>query len=134
MKCKYCGQEVLDNENYCKNCGARVEKETFVGEEKVEVVEKQPLKCWSVFANTSRTLGIITLCIFWIPIFGLFGTLTGVPGIVFGVLGKKAKTEEALYNAKKGFITSLVGTILSIVWFISIYIAIIVIAIAASTY
>ena len=43
-------------------------------------------------------------------------------------------TEEAINNAKKGFITSLVGTILSIVWFISIYIAIIVIAIAASTY
>jgi hypothetical protein len=134
MDCKYCGQEILDNENYCKNCGARVEKDTFVGEEKVEVVEKQPLKCWSVFANTSKILGIITLCIFWIPIFGLFGTLTGIPGIVFGVLGKKANTEEAINNAKKGFITSLIGTILSVVLFISIYIAIIVIAIAASTY
>ena len=41
MKCKYCGQEILDNENYCKNCGARVEKETFVGEEKVEVVKEE---------------------------------------------------------------------------------------------
>ena len=132
MKCKYCGQELLENENFCKNCGAKVETETFVEKEKVEV-QKHPLKCWNTFANTSRTLGIITLCIFWIPIFGLFGTLTGVPGIVFGALGKKANTEEALYNAKKGFITSLVGTILSIVLFMAIYIAIII-AIASSAY
>ena len=112
----------------------------YAGGKIQDFLEKQAEKkdseasCWEKFANISRTLGIVTMCTFWIPIFGLFGTLTGIPGIVFGVLGKKANTEEAINNAKKGFITSLVGTILSVVLFISIYIAIIVIAIAASTY
>lgn len=43
--------------------------------------------------------------------------LPGIPGIVFGVMGKYAKEEPYVRKARAGFVMSLIGTILSIVLF-----------------
>ena len=105
MYCKYCGKEHTENDLFCPYCGESiVEKEP----------EKKPAKCWSIFAGIAKALGIVTIATFWIPIFGLYSMIPGIPGIVFGVMGKYAKEEPYVSRAKTGFILSLLGTVLCI--------------------
>ena len=147
MKCKYCGQELLEEANFCSNCGAK--KEETKEQEEIQDIEvinesqanqqkteqgQQPLKCWSIFAKVSKILGIVSLCICWIPIFGLFGILPGIPGIVFGILGKKANNDVANANAKKGFVMSLIGTIVALTFYILIFIVLFVLEVIASAF
>lgn len=109
MFCKYCGKEHADDALYCSNCGEAVNAK--------KVEEKKPARCWSIFARVGKALGIVTLATCWIPIFGLYSLIPGMIGITFGVLGKFAREEPYTSSARTGFITSLIGTILSFVLF-----------------
>ncbi len=108
MYCKYCGKEHGDDASFCTYCGKSI---------KEQEQEKKPARCWSIFANTSKALGIVTIVTFWIPILGLYAMLPGIPGIVFGVMGKYAKEEPYVSKARSGFIMSLIGSILCIPMF-----------------
>lgn len=137
MKCINCNAELLDNTSFCPYCGTKSE---FQQEQKVEVIneaKKEEVEteasCWEDFAKISNTLGIVAISIFWIPILGLFAILPGVPGIVFGALGKRSKKDGVSDIAQSGFTMSLVGTILSFVLFFVWYF-IIIIAILNSAY
>lgn len=137
MKCKNCNAELLDNTAFCPYCGTKSEyqqeqKVEVINETKKEEVETEA-SCWENFANISNTLGIVAISIFWIPILGLFAILPGVPGIVFGALGKRSKKDGVSDIAQSGFTMSLVGTILSFVLFFVWYF-IIIIAILNSAY
>ena len=142
MRCKYCGQEVLEEANFCNNCGANLKEETIEQEEikDAEMInesnenQQAPLKCWSIFAKVSKILGIVSLCICWIPIVGLFGILPGIPGIVFGALGKKANNDEANANAKKGFVMSLIGSIIAVSFYLLIFIVLFILGAIASAF
>ena len=125
MKCKNCNAELLEGSAFCPYCGTKCDSPEVEVLNKFEIPnEKQAeqkeseASCWEKFANISRILGIVTMCTFWIPIFGLFSMLPGIPGIVFGALGKHSKKNGVNDIAASGFTKSLVGTILSIVAYI----------------
>ena len=105
MFCRYCGKEHSEESLFCSYCGEQIKEKEAV---------KRPAKCWRVFANTAKALGIVTLATCWIPFLGLYSLFPGIPGIVFGVLGKYGKEEPYVSSARKGFIMSLIGTILCI--------------------
>ena len=105
MYCKYCGKEHTENDLFCPYCGEIIKEKEQT---------KKPAKCWSIFAGIAKALGIVTIATFWIPIFGLYSMIPGIPGIVFGVMGKYAKEEPYVSRAKTGFILSLLGTVLCI--------------------
>src|SRR5688572_4873511 len=66
-------------------------------------------------ATASLVLGIIALCMFWMPFIGPFMAILGV---VFGVLGSaRARTmpgEPLLGRARAGLVTSLIAAVVGI--------------------
>ena len=125
MKCKNCNAELLEGSSFCPYCGSKCDspeveilnKNEIPNEKQAEEKDTEA-SCWESFANVSRILGIVTMSTFWIPIFGLFAMLPGIPGIVFGALGKRSKKYGVSDTASSGFIKSLLGTILSFVAYI----------------
>ena len=113
MKCKVCGLENVEDAKFCAGCGEQLVEENV--EEVVPEVVEEPAKphvpkCFDVFAKLGFYLGLFGLigCVF----VGL-GYIAAIPGIVFSALGKKSI--EYHDKAKKGFVLSLIGTILGIV-------------------
>ena len=98
MKCEYCGTVVKESENFCRNCGAKIEKKEILNEEpkQDQTVEQKPSKTFDVFA----ILGFI----FSISII-IWACFTFLPGLVFSIIGLKSKS-------KKGF--AIAGIIISI--------------------
>ena len=120
MKCPFCGKELPDDAKYCSFCGEEMaEKESLIDETTPEHQMPKEPKVWITFAKVGHTLGIISICLCWIPLLTL--STVGIPGIVLSALGKKSK----LYNhdAHVGFALSLAGSIIcSIVYYILIII------------
>ena len=79
---------------------------------------KEEAGCWSAFSKVSNILGIVSLCIFWIPFIGVYAFLPGVPGIVFGILGKHSNKENVKERASSGLLKSILGTVFGILGFI----------------
>ena len=135
MKCNNCNAELLDGTEFCPYCGTKTEYTSDKKEPEIEVLNNQSKEevdtepgCWAKFAQISNILGTITISTFWIPLFGLFSIFPGIPGIVFGGLGKNSKKDDVKPIAESGFTKSLIGTILSVV---SYFVWIIIIAIAS---
>ena len=133
MKCNNCNAELLEGSSFCPYCGTKCES---VVAQKVEVLNNEPKEavqiepgCWAVFARISRILGIVTISTFWIPIFGLFAIIPGIPGIVFGGLGKNSKKNDVIETASSGFRKSLIGTILAVGFY---FLFVVIIAIASA--
>lgn len=132
MKCLNCNAELLENAEFCPYCGTKCSNieaevvENYELKNDTNNVKEEEASCWAKFAKVSNILGIITICTFWIPLLGILALETGVPGIVFGALGKKSKKPIAKEQASSGFTKSLVGTILSVVAFFIWYIIFIV--------
>ena len=132
MKCNKCNAELLDETLFCPYCGTKTEYASDKKEPEVEILNSEPkvetpseAGCWAKFAQISNILGTITISTFWIPFFGLFSMFPGIPGIVFGGLGKNSKIDDVKPIAESGFIKSLIGTILSIVsYFVWVFIII----------
>ena len=140
MKCLNCNAELLEGSEFCPYCGTKcsnVETEVIENYElknDTNNVKDEEASCWAKFAKVSNILGIITLCTFWIPFIGLLAIETGIPGIVFGALGKRTKKPIAKEQANSGFTKSLVGTILSVVVFFIWYIIILFTAYSSMGY
>lgn len=130
--CPYCGTENHDNAKlktkFCPSCQKIVHYDCNIcvcGYRFVEVIQpkakeapKEEAGCWSAFSKVSNILGTISLCIFWIPIIGLYAFLPGVPGIVFGALGKHSNKENVKERAGSGLLKSILGTVFGILGFI----------------
>ena len=102
--CINCGKELKENQNYCSNCGTKVNKPS-----------EQPnkvMKCFTVFGNVGYTLGIVTLIIGFIPFASFYAWIVGIHGIVFSCLGKKDTNQ--LDKCQKGLRRSIAGTIIGI--------------------
>ena len=64
----------------------------------------------------SLVLGIVSI-VFAVFGQGWLGAVVGIVGIVLGVQGKKVPDKEGL--AKSGFVCSVVGTVLSLIFYIA---------------
>ena len=135
MKCNNCNAELLDGTEFCPYCGTKTEYTSDKKEPEIITLNNHPKEevdtepgCWAKFALISNILGTITISTFWIPLLGLFSIFPGIPGIVFGGLGKNTKKADVKPLAGSGFTKSLVGTILSVV---SYFVWVIIIAIAS---
>jgi len=119
MICKKCGKEIDEGLSYCPFCGEEIKKE----EEPANFYQegqpaKKPAKCWGVFAKVSKILGIVTIACCLIPLANIVSLETGVAGIVFAILGKKAGTEEANSQKRVGLVLSIVGFSVAFVTYI----------------
>ena len=129
MYCNKCGRELSDGARFCLSCGAEQQTEyrestaTETPEVNAEPIEEQkPAKVWTVFSTIGKILGIVAICICWIPM--MYGVVLGVPGIVFSCLGRKAQTEQAEKNFKIGLTLSIIAIVFTIFSFI-IYIIVV---------
>lgn len=127
MYCKKCGKELGEDVRFCPACGEEQYKDATTFDDPftataAPVDAPKPAKCWSVFAKVGKILGIVAVCLCWLP---LYGIIPGIPGIVFSCLGKKAIDDEAIENRTKGLKLSIIGTVISfVVYFVWIGIAI----------
>ena len=125
MYCRQCGKEISEETRFCPVCGAKQfeEHSGSVSHDDpfttTTEIQDKPAKCWSVFAKVGKILGIIAISICWLP---LYGALVGVPGIVFSCLGRKAIDDEAIRNRSIGLKLAIAGTVISIVWYIVLFI------------
>ena len=124
MNCKKCNAELLEGSSFCPYCGEKNDElvsEVVETKDNLNTNQNTEAPCWAKFAKIANILGIITICTFWIPLFGILATETGTVGIIFGALGKRTKKQEAKELAESGFKKSLIGTILSCVVFTIFY-------------
>lgn len=134
-KCPGCGVELLDGTTFCPYCGSKVvnqneesqtadkqANENVVLEQVNETVITVPQdkKVFKVFAVIGQALAIVTLVaiglsllLLGIPQLGYIiaavGAEASVPAFVFGIIGKKSRSERG--KAKFAFIVGLIGTI-----------------------
>ena len=128
MYCKKCGKEVEEGSAFCPYCGADLR------DQEAEVIDADDASVsedngpWKVFALIGFILGIISLAgsILFI------GLTTGVPGIVFSILGKKSSNPTRKSQAAKGLKMSIWGLILSVVVYI-VFIVVLVILVENGT-
>lgn len=120
MYCEYCGKKIEDNSKYCLYCGSRVNEFCEEIKENVTKKEDKPAKVWKTFAKVSRILGIVSICTFFVPLIGFVET--GPVGVVLGILGGRAKDEEADDWRRTGITLSIIGACLSLVSYILLYV------------
>lgn len=133
--CKNCGSAIRDDENICLNCG---EEQEVVWREPVvhkEPVKKEETKPNTRGENSSMILGILSIVLATTTFccLGIIGTTAGlILGILAIVLARKGKINgQKLYGARKaGFITGIVGTVLSSLFGI-LFLLIIIVGIAS---
>ena len=134
-KCPGCGVELLDGTTFCPYCGSKVvnqneesqtadkqANENVVLEQVNETVITVPQdkKVFKVFAVIGQALALVTLVaiglsllLLGLPQLGYIiaavGAEASVPAFVFGIIGKKSRSERG--KAKFAFIVGLIGTI-----------------------
>ena len=127
MYCKKCGKMVEDNSAFCPYCGADLRGQEEVNEA-IEVAEATPANedngPWRVFALLGFILGIVSLAGSLLFI----GLTTGVPGIVFSILGKKSSNPDKQAKAAKGLKLSIWGLVISIVVYTALFVVVTILA------
>ena len=127
MYCKKCGMEVSETDKFCPTCGNDLTAKEVIEDDPFEKIEKKEetsvaasddKMVYKVFAIISYVVGIVSLCLVWVP-FIFYGS---IPGIVLGKLGESSATQKD--KAKRGFVMSIVATAINIVWTI-VFIALI---------
>ena len=70
-------------------------------------------------AVASLVLGIISIVfgVFTAGSLGWLGAIIGILGIIFGIMGKKTPGKEGMATA--GFVCSLIGTILCLIFYMA---------------
>lgn len=110
--CNVCDSPMTMYDDFCKKCGAKVEKSIQVQEEPLQSLRKQ----------TSR-LAIAS------SIFGIIGLLTGpiieIPAIIMGIIAirqiKNTPNTQGSGLAVQGILLGIVGLIVSIIGIIYLY-------------
>lgn len=110
MYCNKCGKEVDNNEKFCPYCGNKLTDDAVVSGETTTATSNASL----VFAIIGLVLGISSIALCFVPIFGI---MLGLAGIVLAILGLKSRKHGM---AVTGLALSIVGAILSVILTISI--------------
>ena len=124
MYCKKCGKMVEDGSAFCPYCGADLREQLVEVNDNEEdvVVEATPKNedndPWRVFALVGFILGIVSLAGSLL----FLGLTTGVPGIIFSILGKKSNNPDKQAKAAKGLKLSIWGLIVSAVVYIVLFV------------
>lgn len=125
MKCQNCGYE-SKNLEYCPICGEKIEEVVVEEEKSAQNEVKQTTNTYGtqykVFAFIGYGLGILSLALCFVP----FIFVNGIVGIIFSKIGDKPTNKQEF--AKKGFIFSLIGTIVGFI--LTIIILIVLVALA----
>lgn len=105
MFCPHCGAEIADDAKVCEACGAELSQQPAQpGQTPTQLVPRtSPMAIWSL------VLGIL----------GWFTCITGIPGIILGVLGlKQVKEKPREFTgsglAIAGIVVSAVGMLVSV--------------------
>lgn len=133
MYCKNCGSKIDNNSKFCIFCGEKLDysndnANVVKSEAENNNIRSNNNNCdnnhvikkkgpWNGFAKAGFTLGIVSLAISWIPIYGfIFALSLGIPGIVLSTLGKKS----AIYASKAsvGLTLSIISIPVSIILFV----------------
>lgn len=121
MYCNQCGSVIQDGKSFCPNCGVQVYPTITQQSAYHNSAHPQPLVINFVqpvrrngFAVAGLVLGIIALCLFWLPginvILALLGMIFSVVGVVKRGVGGKGK-------AITGLVLSLIGLLFSFIIF-----------------
>ncbi len=150
MFCESCGSQVPDGQAFCANCGkplsqpvqpaaqpvqpvqqyaqpvaqpvytqpvAQPQPVVQVQPAPVVVVQQQPAKRGNGMATAGLVFGILTLVFFWFP--GL-DWLFGLLGLIFSIVGVARKNVGGKGAAIAGLILTLLGSIISFVFFFAV--------------
>ena len=144
--CKNCGSAIRDDENICLNCGEEQEvvwREPVIHKEPVKKEEttfrRETIRTQKVVVETNQNtsdnkapmiLGIVSIVLATTTFccLGIIGTIAGlICGILAIVFARKGKIKgQRLYGVQKaGFITGIIGTVLSSLFGIIFFIVII---------
>ena len=114
MNCKKCGNEITEGAVFCVFCGEKVEidnKENIVNGNNTMVENTEP-KVWGIFSKVGLILGIVSLCLCWVP---YLSTTGAIAGIVLSSLGQKSSCSSCIKKARLGKTLSIIATIISFV-------------------
>ena len=87
--CSYCQKSCEDNSVFCPNCGAKMPQWQHYDNIYHEVPHSDPYG--ESAAVTTFILGIISLIVFWIPIFSIASIICGAIAISKSALGLSTK-------------------------------------------
>lgn len=113
--CKKCGKVLADGEKFCSNCGAPVEDETTEN----TTSGGTPATYQYVGTQTPKTYGNSS--------YDVAGLIMGILSVVFGgflfailglVFSKKNKDTNGM--AKAGYILSIIGLVVSVIYIVLI--------------
>lgn len=145
MYCESCGNLVPDGQAFCSNCGAAVAQAASAThpapapmaaapvaapapapapQPAPQPVYQQPVIITpinntrtrvNVAATVGLVLGIITLCVSWIPV---VSGLPAIPGLIFSIAGVAKKDAGGKGRAITGLIMSSVGLFITLLFII----------------
>ena len=80
-----------------------------------------PVKKGNGAATAGLVFGILTFCLFWIPVFNIITTaLFGLLGLIFSIVGIAKKNAGGKGKAIAGLILTLLGTLATVVYYVFI--------------
>ncbi len=108
--CKNCGKEIDDNTVICPHCGVSQEEQSL-----------SQTSSGGGLGVASLVLGIISIVIgaFSGGSLGWIGAPIGIVGIILGAIGRKNAPEAKKGLANAGFVCSIIGTILCILFYVA---------------
>ncbi|MBO4637842.1 MAG: zinc ribbon domain-containing protein [Clostridiales bacterium] len=125
MFCSGCGAQVGDDQKFCKICGAplKVQAAPIVQQpvpqpaQPVSQVPASPVKVSKGFAIAGFILGIDTVAFCFIIFANILSIFTGLPGLIFSILGLVKKNGKLKPMALIGLILSVFGLFVSgLIW------------------
>ena len=72
-----------------------------------------------VLSIIGLVLGILALCMFWVPMWNILALIFGIAGIILSVMGKKQAVAAGVPTglATAGLVISIIGTVFSFIGF-----------------
>lgn len=133
MYCMSCGSFVPDNQGICPNCGAAVTPAQPVYQQPVyqQPAYQQPAYHAPVYTpvNVPRgnglgtagmVMGIVSICISWIPVINVIVFFTGILGFIFSLIGVCRRNVTGKGRAIAGLVLSIVAIIITYVMYYAI--------------
>ena len=138
MYCMSCGSFVPDNQGICPNCGAPVQNAANVQQPVQPVYQpvaqpvyqqpayQQPPVYQQPVANPIRgnglgtagmVMGIVSICISWIPVINVIVFFSGILGFIFSLIGVCRRNVTGKGRAIAGLVLSIVAVIITYVMY-----------------
>lgn len=107
MYCGKCGSTIPDGDVFCSECGAPISGNSEKSSEQV-ILQPAPITRTNGVAIAGLIIGIVSLCLCWLPIVGM---IIGIVGLVLSIIGLRLKKSYGSGGgmAAIGMIFSLIG-------------------------